>query len=238
MVVVWSSCVGSRSLKLAPAAGLAPVRTRLKGEALDSLHSRAEIGRSGRIRTCGIRRMKPAFCWAELRSEKEVLPPGFAPGPRPHLGLTAYKAAVLLYTTGGMTGRDRELHPVLPLTRRAHHWVCFRGKRVAPADGLAPSPSRLTGGRTTVIPRWCGGRRRACSPNRFRFAPLSRRSRRACPVRLPKLVAADGLAPSSPDPKSGVLLLDDTAKNCPRQELHLRPQGPQPCILSAELRGL
>ena len=26
-------------------------------------------------------------------------------------------------------------------------------------------------------------------------------------------------------------------KMCPRQELHLRPQGPQPCVLSAELRG-
>ena len=26
-------------------------------------------------------------------------------------------------------------------------------------------------------------------------------------------------------------------KKCPRQELHLRPQGPQPCVLSAELRG-
>lgn len=61
----WFALVG-----LAPAAGLAPVRTRLKGEVLDSLHSRVEMGRSGRIRTCGIRRMKPAFCLAEIRSAK------------------------------------------------------------------------------------------------------------------------------------------------------------------------
>ena len=30
-----------------------------------------------------------------------VLPPGLAPGPRPHPGLTDHKSAVLLYTTGG-----------------------------------------------------------------------------------------------------------------------------------------
>ena len=60
--------------KMAPVAGLAPARTRLKDEELGSLHSRAK---------------------------KEVLPPGLAPGLRPHLGLNGYKPFVLLYTTGG-----------------------------------------------------------------------------------------------------------------------------------------
>ena len=59
---------------MAPVAGLAPARTRLKDEALGSLHSRAKA---------------------------EVLPPGLAPGLRPHLGLNGYKPFVLLYTTGG-----------------------------------------------------------------------------------------------------------------------------------------
>ena len=34
--------LGYASLKMAPVAGLAPTRTRLKGEALGSLHSRAK----------------------------------------------------------------------------------------------------------------------------------------------------------------------------------------------------
>ena len=56
-------------------AGLAPARIRLKDEARGSLHSRAEI-----------------------------LPPGLAPGLRPHLGLDGYRPSVLLYTTGGKIG--------------------------------------------------------------------------------------------------------------------------------------
>ena len=63
-----------RSGEMAPVVGLAPTRTGLKDRALGSLHSRAE---------------------------KKVLPPGLAPGLRPHLGLNGYKPFVLLYTTGG-----------------------------------------------------------------------------------------------------------------------------------------
>src|ERR1043166_8938291 len=59
---------------MAPVVGLAPTRTGLKDRALDSLHSRAK---------------------------KIILPPGLAPGLRPHLGLNGYKPFVLLYTTGG-----------------------------------------------------------------------------------------------------------------------------------------
>ena len=53
------------------------------------------------------------------------------------------------------------------------------------------------------------------------------------------MAAADGFAPSYPDPKSGVLLLDDAAKKkwCPRQESHLRPSPSQRDALSPELRG-
>ena len=46
------------------------------------------------------------------------------------------------------------MHPDLPLTRRAHLVFMLARHEVAPADGFAPSPFRLTGGRTTVIPRW------------------------------------------------------------------------------------
>jgi len=74
--------------EMAPVVGLAPTRTGLKDRALGSLHSRAE---------------------------KKVLPPGLAPGLRPHLGLNGYKPFVLLYTTGGMKWRNAE--GMLPIRR-------------------------------------------------------------------------------------------------------------------------
>ncbi len=38
-----------------------------------------------------------SYCWTTWQFEMIlVLPPGFAPGPRPHLGLTDHKSAVLL----------------------------------------------------------------------------------------------------------------------------------------------
>ena len=46
---------------------------------------------------------------------KEVLPPGLAPGLRPHLGLHGYKPFVLLYTTGG------RLSLILKLAERGGH---------------------------------------------------------------------------------------------------------------------
>ena len=70
----------SKARRMAPVVGLAPTRTGLKDRALGSLHSRAE---------------------------KKVLPPGLAPGLRPHLGLNGYKPFVLLYTTGGERGGTR-----------------------------------------------------------------------------------------------------------------------------------
>ena len=54
---------------------------------------------------------------------------------------------------------------------------------VAPADGFAPSPFRLTGGRTTVIPRW-----------------------------YQKMVPTRGFAPRSADYRSAALLLSYAGK--------------------------
>jgi len=59
---------------MAPVAGLAPARTRLKGEALGSLHSRAK-----------------------RKSSRQDSHLDCAPNP----GLNGYKPFVLLYTTGG-----------------------------------------------------------------------------------------------------------------------------------------
>ena len=88
--------------EMAPVAGLAPARTRLKDEALGSLHSRA----------------------------KEILPPGLAPGLRPHLGLNGYKPFVLLYTTGGRKMAERGGHaPHAPV---AHDFLSKESRFACP----------------------------------------------------------------------------------------------------------
>ena len=137
---------------------------------------------------------------------------------------------------------------------------------MAPADGFAPSPFRLTGGRTTVIPRWY----QKLVPTRG-FAPRSADYRSAALLLsyAGKWRKTEGMLPrpfparsafkavparwSGSSSKAGCRRWIRTIiagskirspacwttrqKKCPRQELHLRPQGSQPCILSAELRG-
>ncbi len=46
------------------------------------------------------------------RAWKMVLPPGLAPGLRPHPGLNGYKPFVLLYTTGGKWRSAVDLHHI------------------------------------------------------------------------------------------------------------------------------
>ena len=86
-----------------------------------------------------------SYCWTTWQFEKIlVLPPGFAPGPRPHLGLTDHKSAVLLL----------------------HH----RRRLLEPHLGLAPSsPAYKADASLSTLARHLksGGRRRACTPGRF-----------------------------------------------------------------------
>ena len=51
----------------------------------------------------------------------KFLPPGLAPGLRPHLGLNGYKPFVLLYTTGG--GKKRNAEGMLPFTQNARQFL-------------------------------------------------------------------------------------------------------------------
>src|ERR1043166_4882410 len=90
---------------MAPVVGLAPTRTGLKDRALDSLHSRAK---------------------------KIILPPGLAPGLRPHLGLNGYKPFVLLYTTGGMFLTMAERGGHAPHAPEAHDFLSTESRLACP----------------------------------------------------------------------------------------------------------
>ena len=72
-----------------------------------------------------------------FRFEKGILPPGLAPGLRPHLGLNGYKPFVLLYTTGGEMAERGGHAP--------HHAKCA-------TISLAKSPGSLV---RFFFQRWC-----------------------------------------------------------------------------------
>lgn len=143
-----------------------------------------------------------------------VLPPGLAPGPRPHPGLTGYKPAVLLYTTGGKRAATGNCTRFSRLQGGHITLLCFRGEKSGTSGwtrtitvplnrrvdycyptlvcgvllrGFAPRfPGHQPGVLLVGRQEESGGRRRACSPSRCRLAALSRRSRLACPVHLPE----------------------------------------------------
>src|SRR5262245_37663770 len=95
---------------MAPVAGLAPARSRLRDEALGSLHCRSSGCAVGAPRSfVGTALLRHAFT-----GKKKILPPGLAPGLRPHLGLHGYKPFVLLYTTGGKMAERGGLAPQAP----------------------------------------------------------------------------------------------------------------------------
>jgi hypothetical protein len=97
----------------------------------------------------------------------KVLPAGFAPAPRPHLGLTDHKSAVLLL----------------------HHG------RKKPPWGLAPhSADYESAASLSMLRRHCLRKAEGMLPNPKRIDPLSRRSWRACPVNFPE-ERPPGLAP-------------------------------------------
>ena len=82
-----------------------------------------------------------SYCWTTWQFEKIlVLPPGFAPGPRPHLGLTDHKSAVLLlHHRRKNWSRAWDLRPALPLTGRARRFLRLRGSlQMVPIRGFAP----------------------------------------------------------------------------------------------------
>ena len=82
-----------------------------------------------------------SYCWTTWQFEMIlVLPPGFAPGPRPHLGLTDHKSAVLLLHHGRENwSRAWDLRPALPLTGRARRFLRLRGSlQMVPIRGFAP----------------------------------------------------------------------------------------------------
>lgn len=110
----------------APPAGLAPARTRLKGEALVSLHSVAKVGcsRSVALRSSG---SQPDTLLLELRAPFEMADDG---GHAPHArgARAGFKAALGL--------------------------AQFVIQKMAPAVGFAPTTLSLTGSRATVAPRW------------------------------------------------------------------------------------
>lgn len=58
-----------------------------------------------------------------------VLPPGLAPGPRPHLGLTDHKSAVLLYTTGGGGAAPGSCTQISRLQGGRISCLCLRGMK-------------------------------------------------------------------------------------------------------------
>ena len=182
-----------------------------------------------------------SYCWTTWQVEMLlVLPPGFAPGPRPHLGLTDHKSAVLLLHHGREKwSRAWDLRPALPLTGRARRFLRLRGSlQMVPIRGFAPRSADYRSAALTPelygqklaeagghAPLTCDG------PIRFQGGPGAL-VRFIFQSWLPQMGSHHHSRIQNPES----CLLDDTAKY-PRQELHLRPQGPQPCVLSAELRG-